>query len=161
MLDRGGAQRPEETAYEGRLQRHVVALGLAGRIRLLGQRDDVPALLAAADVCCQPNTGSEGFPIAFVEALAMGLPVVTTSIGGGPEVVDRQCGIVVPPGDPAALAAALRALLDDPARRARLGAAGPARAAALCDPARQLARLGGLLRSAAGRELRAPEGDRR
>ena len=157
----GRAQRPSEVAYEERLRGRVATLGLEGRVRFLGERDDVPALLAAADVCCQPDKGPEAFGIVFVEALARGVPVVTSAIGAAPEVVDPSCGILVPPGDPSALAAALRDLLDAPARRSALGAAGPALAAALCDPRRQLERLGDLLRTVVGREVRAPEGPSR
>jgi len=154
----GRAQRPEEAAYEHGLQHRVAAVGLAGRIRFLGERDDVPSLLGAGDLLCQPSTSAEAFGVVFVEALAQGIPVVTTAIGAASEVLDASCGVLVPPGDAVALAEALRSLLDDPARRAALGAAGPGRAALLCDPARQLAHLGDLLRTVAGRELRAPEG---
>ena len=153
----GGAQRPEEAAYEQRLRARVDALGLAERVHFLGQRDDVPALLSRADICCQPNTGPEGLSITFVEAIARGLPVVTTDIGGGPEVVMPGCGMLVPPNDARALAEALGSLLDDPVRRAALGAAGPARAAELCDPARQLGRLGDLLHAVVQGEVPAPE----
>src|SRR5207302_1246255 len=98
-------------------------------------------LLAAADIHCQPNTGPEPFGITFIEALYAGLPVVTTGIGGALEIVDGSCGILVEPGDPAALAAALGRLIEDRDLRARLGAAGPARAAALCEPRAQLQTL--------------------
>jgi glycosyltransferase involved in cell wall biosynthesis len=145
----GGPQRPREAAYLDGLQAAARAAGLAGRIRFLGQRADVPALLAAADIHCQPNTGPEPFGIAFVEALYAGLPVVTTRLGGAMEVVTEDCGRLVAPGDPAALAAALAALIADPAQRARLGAAGPARARALCDPALVLGRLGRRLHAVA------------
>jgi glycosyltransferase involved in cell wall biosynthesis len=154
----GGAQRPDEIAYGERLKRRAGALGLAERVRFLGQRDDVPALLSAADVFCQPNTGPEGFGIVFVEALAHGLPVVAAAIGAAPEIVNPSCGLTVPAGDAGALAEALGLLLDNPGRRAALGVAGPVRAAALCDPVRQLERLGDLLRTVVGSELHAPEG---
>ena len=105
----------------------------------------MPALLAAADVLCQPNTGPEPFGVAFVEALYAGRPVVTSRLGGAIEIVAADCGLLVEPADPAALAAALAALIADPQSRARLGAAGPARARALCDPAAVRDRLHGLL----------------
>jgi glycosyltransferase involved in cell wall biosynthesis len=142
----GGAQRPGEAVYERGLARRSEELGLGGRIRFLGQRGDVPSLLAAADIFCQPNTGPEPFGIVFVEALGRGLPVVATDIGAAPEIVDRSCGILVPPGESAALAAALASLLDDRGLRGALAAAAPARAASLCHPARQLGRLDDLLR---------------
>ena len=69
------------------------------------------------------------------------LPVVTSDAGGAREIVTPACGVLVPPGDAEALRATLAALMADPQRRARLGAAGPARARALCDPQRQLGSL--------------------
>jgi glycosyltransferase involved in cell wall biosynthesis len=152
----GGPQRHHEAAYLERLRAEVRAAGLAERVRFLGQRTDVPALLAAADVHCQPNTGPEPFGIAFVEALYAGLPVVTTRLGGAIEIVTADCGLLVEPSDPAALAAALAALIDEPACRARLGAAGRARARQLCDPAPVLARLGDLLGGVARRAGAGP-----
>ena len=94
-----------------------------------------PACSGAADIHCQPNESPEPFGIAFVEALWAGLPVVTVGVGGAAEIVNDSCGLLIPPANPRALADALHALIDDPARRARLGAAGQTRAAALCDPA--------------------------
>jgi glycosyltransferase involved in cell wall biosynthesis len=141
----GGAQRPHEVEYLARLRAEAEAAGVAGRVRFLGQRSDVPELLAAADVHCQPNLGPEPFGIAYVEALYAGLPVVSTRIGGAAEVVTDACGVLVPPEDPAALADALGRLVADAGLRARLGAAGPGRAAELCDPGRAMRRLQGLL----------------
>ncbi len=137
----GGAQRPHEARYLEALRAEATALGIGPRVNFLGQRGDVARLLAAADIHCQPNTGPEPFGIAFIEALYAGLPVVTTAIGGALEIVDGTCGILVRPDDPAALAAALDRLIEDRELRARLGAAGPARAAALCDPRAQLRAL--------------------
>ena len=70
-------------------------LGISDRVRFAGQRDDVPGLLAAADVFCQPNTGPEPFGIAYVEALWSRLPVVATQFGGAQEIVDDSCGLLV------------------------------------------------------------------
>jgi glycosyltransferase involved in cell wall biosynthesis len=137
----GGAQRPHEEAHLAEMYALAQSLGVAARIRFLGQRDDVPALMASADVLCQPNLGPEPFGIAFVEAMHSRLPVVATAIGGAKEIVDAACGILVPPQDPFALADALRRLIADPALRAQLGAAGPAHARALCDPHQQTTRL--------------------
>jgi glycosyltransferase involved in cell wall biosynthesis len=124
---------------------------VADRVRFLGQRTDVPALLAAADIHCQPNLGAEPFGIAFVEALYAGLPVVTTALGAATEILDESCGVLVPPGDAAGLAEALRRLIEDPRERQRLGRAGPTRASQLCDPARQLNRLAEVLRPSTAR----------
>jgi len=141
----GGIQRPREQAYFDQLHRTAREQGIGDRVRFLGQRDDVPRLLAAADIHCQPNTGPETFGLAFVEALYAGLPVVTTSLGGGMEIVDDRCGVLVPPGDVARLAQALRELMADAQNRTRLGGAGPAQAALLCDPKQTLHRLRDLL----------------
>ncbi len=142
----GGAQRPHERVYLTELQLQAHAAGIAARVRFLGERSDVPRLLAAADLFCQPNTGPEPFGVAFVEALYAQLPVVSTRIGGAAEIVDESCGRLVPPGDPSALAEILAHLIDDPTLRQRLGAAGPARARHLCDPEAGLPQLEALLR---------------
>src|SRR4051794_13786442 len=101
---------------------------LTERIDLLGNRGDVPGVLASADVFVL-SSRSEGFPVSILEAMAAGLPVVATDVGGVAEsVVDGETGLLVPPGDPAGLAAALDRLLTDGALRLRLGAAGRERA---------------------------------
>jgi glycosyltransferase involved in cell wall biosynthesis len=150
----GGAQRPHEEAHLAEMYALAQSLGIAPRIRFLGQRDDVPALMASADVLCQPNLGPEPFGIAFVEAMHAGLPVVATAIGGAREIVEATCGILVPPQDPAALADALRRLLTDSALRSQLGAAGPAHARALCDPEQQTSKLRDVLETV----VRGPRG---
>src|SRR5262249_38073183 len=86
----GGAQRPREQDYFARLEAQAGQLGLAGRVRFLGQRADVGQLLNAADIHCQPNLGPESFGIGFVEALYAGLPVVTTALGGALEIVEAS-----------------------------------------------------------------------
>ena len=145
----GGAQRPGEEGYERSLRAAARGLGIADRVHFLGLRSDLPDLLAAADVFCQPSTEPEGFGLGVVEALYAGLPVVATRHGAAEEIVDDSCGVLVPAGDPAALARSLADLLGDPGRRTALGACGPARARALCDPARQLRALAGLCREIA------------
>lgn len=141
----GGAQRPHEVRYLDSLCAEAVALGIAERVRFVGQRNDIRRLLAAADVYCQPNVGPDAFGVTFIEALYAGLPVVSTALGGAPEIIDDSCGILVTPGDSAALAGALGRLINDRNLRARLGAAGPAHAASLCDPQSQMTRLVGAL----------------
>ena len=74
----GGPQWREEFEYEKSLREQVMKLGLEQRVLFLGQRSDVPQLLLAADIQCQPNLGPEPFGIAFIEAMQAGLPVVTT-----------------------------------------------------------------------------------
>jgi glycosyltransferase involved in cell wall biosynthesis len=142
----GGPQRAEENRYLEGLRERAAAGGVGGRVRFLGQRRDVPRLLAAADIHCQPNTGPEPFGIAFIEALYAGLPVVTTSHGGALEVLTDDCAMLVAPGDEAALSKALHRLISEPELRRRLGQAGPARARALCDPQLTLERLADYLR---------------
>ncbi|QDT15480.1 glycosyltransferase [Alienimonas californiensis] len=168
----GDAQRPAERARVAALRTRAERLNVGNRLRWLGHRDDVPDLMAAADLYCQPNVSPEAFGLTFVEALYAGCPVVTTAIGGGREIL--RAGLPEPglpePGlpalhgpagrltgiDPAAVAEALRSLIVDPARRRRLAAAGPARAAALCDPQARLAELEAFCRRTAGRPAVAP-----
>jgi glycosyltransferase involved in cell wall biosynthesis len=141
----GGAQRPAEARFLDSLRQAANRFGIFDRVRWIGERDDVPRLLAAADLYCQPNLEPEPFGVVFVEALAAGLPVVTAGAGGACEIVDDSCGVLVPPRDPRALAAELRPLIEDDSRRARLAAAAPARARRLCDPATALRRLAEVL----------------
>jgi glycosyltransferase involved in cell wall biosynthesis len=113
------------------LRQRAEALGIAGRVHVLGSRDDVPALLAASDIGVLASH-EEGFPNAVLEYMAAGLPVVATAVGGTAEaVVDGETGHLVAPRDPAALAAALGSLAADPERRRRWGEAGRRRVAAL------------------------------
>ena len=134
ILQAGGAQRKEEQRYRTELEKLVRKLGLEDRVKFLGERTDMHRLYAAADIYCQPNTLPESFGMTFVEALYAGVPVVTTKIGAAPEIVNEECGVLVPKDDAAAVAAAIRELLLDAAARVRLGRNGPGRAKALCDP---------------------------
>ena len=94
------------------------------QVRFLGFRADVPDLLAAADLFVLPSR-MEGLPLAVLEAMSHGLPIVTTRIGGNPEVVtDGEHGLLVPIEDPGALADALVKLAGDPEQRRALGEAG-------------------------------------
>jgi glycosyltransferase involved in cell wall biosynthesis len=107
-------------------------LRIDDRVHFLGMRDDVYELLAGLDVFAM-SSRFEGLPIALLEAMSAHLPVVATSVGGIPEVVTSgTTGILVRPGDPAALAHAIQGLLDDPDRRERLGDAAASRASR-CD----------------------------
>ncbi len=141
----GGPQRPAESDYLSELRAAVRDGGIADRVRFLGDRGDVPRLLTGADIHCQPNTGPELFGITFIEGLAAGLPVVSTAIGAATDILSGGAGVLVPPDDPAALAAALRGLIVDARARDRFKADGPARAAKLCDPVRRMADLTGWL----------------
>jgi glycosyltransferase involved in cell wall biosynthesis len=99
------------------------ALGVGNLVHLLGERSDVPALLAAMDVFVLPSH-SEGMPNALLEAMAAARPVVATRVGGSAEVItDGLTGLAVPPRDPGALASAIGQLRSDPLLGKRLGAA--------------------------------------
>ena len=98
-------------------------LGLGDGFQLLGYREDVPDLLSAADVFVLASK-YEGYPIAVMEALSMGLPVVSTDVGGVPDTLEEGVqGLLVPPGDPERLAAAIQRLIGDPALRTRMSEA--------------------------------------
>lgn len=115
-------------------------LGLGDRLRLLGYRTDAPAVVGAADLFVL-SSRHEGLPVALMEALALGVPVVATEVGGVPEAIRPGVeGLLVPPDDPAALAAAVLVLAGDDARRATLAAAAADRSAAF-DIARAERRL--------------------
>jgi glycosyltransferase involved in cell wall biosynthesis len=99
-------------------------LGIASRVRFLGHRDDVTALLGGADLFVLPSR-SEAFPNGVLEAMASSLPVVACAVGGVPELVeDGRTGLLVPPDDPDALAEAISALVADPPRAWAFGRAG-------------------------------------
>lgn len=103
------------------LESAATRLSLEGRVRFLGHRDDVPELLAAADVFAFPSH-YEGASGAVIEAMAMGLPILTTAVPALLEVVEPDGNaLVVPPGQPDLLAKALETLLDDAAKRATFG----------------------------------------
>ncbi len=118
---------------------------LGGRLRRLGYRTDVAALLAAADIFALPSH-FEGLPMSVIEAMLCGLPVVATDIRGPREqVVDGETGLMVPPRAVDGLAVALRRLVADAPLRRRLGDAGRERALARYDEARVVSRTVGLL----------------
>jgi glycosyltransferase involved in cell wall biosynthesis len=118
--DRGTGGRTYMAELRDRAQR----LGVADRVILTGARTDVPALLPELTVSVLPSA-SEGLSNALLESMAAGLPVVATAVGGTPEIVDDGAtGLLVPPAEPAALAAAIGRLLDDPELGQRLGSEG-------------------------------------
>jgi glycosyltransferase involved in cell wall biosynthesis len=119
--------------------------GLGDRLRLLGYREDVAAILAAADIFALPSH-FEAMPMSVIEAMLTGLPVVATAVRGPREqVIDGETGLLVPKLCVPKLRAALQRLADDPALRARMGAAGRARALDRYDEARVVARTLDLL----------------
>jgi glycosyltransferase involved in cell wall biosynthesis len=113
---------------ETELKNQAAALGIDARFP--GQRDDVPALLAAAAVFVLPSVW-EGQPLILQEALRAAVPIVATRVGGTPELTGEDAALLVPPADPDRLAGAVRAVLTDPALAARLRQAALDRAHAL------------------------------
>ncbi|MBZ0104389.1 MAG: glycosyltransferase family 4 protein [Sulfuricella denitrificans] len=111
------------------LDRKINALALKDKVMLAGQRDDVPLWLRALDVFTLPSYGEEGVPQAIMQAMACGIPVVSTTVGAiGEAVADGVTGILVAPRDSAALTSALSRLLADLELRRGMGAAGAERA---------------------------------
>lgn len=134
------------------LAHHIEGLGLAEKVRLLGPmpQEDLTRALGEASVVTLPcivtaDGDRDGLPTVLLEAMAKGLPVVTTTVTGGPEiVVEGETGLLVPPGQPEALATALQTVIGDPARAVTMGHAGRLRAEAIFDlraSSRELARL--------------------
>lgn len=112
----------------GAIERSITEHGLEGRVVLLGHVEGSEPLLRATTVAVNPSW-AESFPYSVLESMAAGLPVVATAVGGTAEAIeDRRSGVLVAPRDPRALADAIAALLDDPARARMLGAAAAARA---------------------------------
>jgi glycosyltransferase involved in cell wall biosynthesis len=103
-------------------QAQIASLGLQEQVFMLGRRNDVPRLLAAADVYVN-SSHWEGTPVSVLEAMAAGLPVTATTVGENPYLLAEGVGLLVPPHQPAALASALNSLLASSARRAELGQA--------------------------------------
>lgn len=113
---------------ESGLRDFLSTSALTNRVALLGYREDVPDLLAAADIYAMPSL-SEGMPLALIEAMFAGKPIVASLIGGIPEVVEPEReALLVPPANAQALASAIGGLLGDPVRRAALACAAEARA---------------------------------
>ena len=121
----GGALFSGEAPYEAELRGRAELPAYAGRVHMLGARDDVPRLLNACDVVVHASVLAEPFGRVLVEAMLAGRPVVATDAGGVPEVVtDGETGVLVPPGDARALGEALDALRRDPRRVATLARRG-------------------------------------
>ena len=120
-------------AVRTKLEEQARRPGLAGRVVFLGRRTDVAELLPLFDVFAMSSL-SEGLPLTLLEAMAAGLPCVSTAVGAIPEaIVEGRTGLLVPPGDPGRLAEALLRVLQDRALRTAMGLEGQARARALFD----------------------------
>jgi len=118
---------PQRSALEQKAR----ALGIAGRVRFVGNQADVAPWLQAFDLFCLPSYANEGVPQALAQAMACGLPVITTPVGSIEELVaNGRTGVIVPPSDAQALRQAIEALLADGPRQRALGAAALAHAQA-------------------------------
>ena len=117
----------QSAGLQAELERRIVASGLRERVHLLGMRSDVPELLNAADVFVL-SSDYEGNPLAVMEAMSAGKPVISTAVGGVPELVEGGCGLLVPPRDAQALSEAMRSMLESPEARRSIGEAAARRA---------------------------------
>jgi glycosyltransferase involved in cell wall biosynthesis len=118
------ATRFDNEAYVARLHRLIADAGLEDRVSWLGEREDVPELVRALDVLLLPSW-EEPFGRALIEAMALGVPVVSTNVGGPPEIVeDGREGFLVPPRDPAAWAASIRRVAESATLASEMGEAG-------------------------------------
>jgi len=139
--DRGSRPRIEALLGE---------LDIGSQVQLLGERDDVPRLLAAADIVVHPSH-EEGFANAVLEGMAAGRPLVATAVGGTPEAVrDGMEGLLVPAHAPAALAAAIDRLVSDPELRRRMGESGRLRIESEFSMARMIDRFAAWYETLAG-----------
>lgn len=125
LLDESGRRVHLAIAGRGQLAEalisHACEVGMGDRVHLLGLRADIPEILAAADLFVLPSH-SEGLPMALLEAMSAGVPIVATSVGDVPRALDHgSAGLLVPPESPARLAGAIRLLLDDRRLAASLG----------------------------------------
>lgn len=138
------------------LEALAARLGITERVRFLGRREDVPELLAACDVFALPSL-YEGSSLAVLEAMAAGIPVLSSAIGGTDELVeDGRSGLLVAPGDAEALAAGLRRLIGDPVLRASLAARARERVEQGLTREQMAARVSGIYRELLGE---APSAD--
>ncbi len=135
-----------------RVERLRAELGLESQVRLLGFRDDVAGLLQGASVFVLSSL-SEGISLTLLEAMACGLPVVATDVGGNREVVAHgETGLLVPPRSPQALAEGILSLIREPIRAAAMGAAGRRRVETLFAVEAMVSRYQALYREALGRD---------
>lgn len=124
----------EDRGIQSDLERLASSLAVSDRVHFIGRRDDVPSLLMAMDIYVMPSH-EEGFSNALLEAMAAGLPIVATDVGGNREALDDgSAGMLVPPHDPEVLYRAIAKLLDDGVLRSRIAAMAKACAQAYSIP---------------------------
>lgn len=151
----GAGTQYDNLGYERELRALVERCGVADRVFFLGERGDVPGILAATDLLLLPSW-REAFGRIAIEAMALAVPVVATEVGGPAEIVrDGIDGLLLPPRQPDRWARALAPLLDDPVRRAEMSAGARVRAAEFGVP-RHVARVLGVYRDLAGRGVLSP-----
>ncbi len=140
-----------EGPFAARVRAQVEAARLRDRISILGFVDDLPATMAALDIALYSALESDGMSRVLFEYLASGVPVVASRVGVVPEILeDGRTALLVPAGEPGPLGEAVARLLDDPARRREIGAAGAALVYARYSGARLAERLTAMYRSVAG-----------
>jgi len=137
----GGAQRPHEQTYLIELKALAASGGIETRVRFLGQRADIPQLMAGADIYCQPNVTPEPFGVSYIEALYAGLPVIASAEGGPLETITSTCGILVPPRDRVKLTQAMEELIKSSEMRRQLSAQAKSRAIEISAPRGVLSKL--------------------
>ena len=114
-----------ERGYPEWLKRHAETLGIASRVHFLGYRDDVSMIMQEVDIVAHTSTDFDPCPRVVIEALHLGRPLVATSVGGVPELIENgKTGILIAPDDPAALANALKRILENDELAIRLGQEG-------------------------------------
>jgi glycosyltransferase involved in cell wall biosynthesis len=137
-----GAPSPGNESHLVALRQLIEARGLSAQVALIGEIPDTRWAYPALDVLVLPSAQPEPFGGVVMEAMAMGVPVIATAVGGSVEqVAEGQTGLLVPPADPAALAAAIARLMDDPSLRRRMADAGPARIREHFDLGQMVSRL--------------------
>ena len=137
-----GAPSPGNETHLVALGELIEARGLSSQVALIGEIPDARWAYPALDVLVLPSAQPEPFGGVVMEAMAMGVPVIATAVGGSVEqVADGETGLLVPAGDPAALAQAIARLMDDPALRRRMAAAGPVRIREHFDLGQMVARI--------------------
>jgi len=133
----------EEEDFERELRRQVVELGLGDRVHFLGFRSDIPAIMKAVDIVVHTSKSPEPFGRVVAEGMLSGRPVIATRAGGVIEIIkDHETGLLVEPGDPRAVAGAIRAMFDDPDRTEAMARDGEAYARAHFNSGRMLDELG-------------------
>lgn len=120
-----GPTFPRDETYAASLRERAERADLRGQVRFLGRRDDPLEVMRGWTIAVSSSVDPEAAPLNVLEAMSLGVPLVGTDHGGTPEVLG-DAGLLVPPGDPDAMADAIRRLLDDPERYACCAAAGPA-----------------------------------